>query len=93
MTAIGLTSAPIRPIAIDYYMPSMPPLWLLDSARSLFQSWQYRRKLARLLSYDDHMLEDMGYTRAELLMAIELPLKQDPRPQLKAWKALRRQTG
>ena len=93
MTAIGLTSTPIQKINIDYYMPSMPPLWLVESAGRLYKAWQYRRKLAGLLRYDDHILEDMGHSRAELLMAINLPLKQDPRPYLKAWKALRRQTG
>lgn len=96
MTAIG----PNAPLSLHsekfdpkVYMPSMPPLGLLESAGRLYNAWNYRRRLASLLRYDDHILEDMGYTRAELQMAIRLPLNQDPRPLLKEWKALRRVTG
>jgi hypothetical protein len=39
------------------------------------------------------MLEDIGYTSAELKMAIQLPLSQDPRPLLKQFRAQRRVTG
>lgn len=94
MTALGLTPTPRAPkFDPQLYLPSMPPLWLLERAGRLYKAWRYRRKLANLLRYDDHLLEDMGHTRAELSMALALPLSQDPRPLLKAWKALRRQTG
>ncbi|MEX0622934.1 hypothetical protein [Saccharospirillum sp.] len=96
MTAIGLNT-PVQMPAVaqvpEFYMPSMPPLRLLASAGRLYRAWQYRNKLVSMLRYDDNVLEDIGYTRAELKMAIELPLSQDPRPMLKQWRALRRVTG
>ena len=73
-------------------MPAMPPLgwrWI----RQRLGAWVYRRKLKCLLDYDDHMLDDMGHTRAELMMAIGLPLKADARKALLDWKAERRRTG
>ncbi len=96
MAAIG-PHIPLAPssekIDLRYYLPAMPPLRLLESVHRLYNAWNYRRRLASLLNYDDHILEDMGYTRAELQMAIRLPLSRDPRPLLKEWKALRRVTG
>ena len=76
-----------------FYLPAMPPLgWI----RWLQQRWEaraYRRKLRRLLDYDDHMLDDMGHSRAELTMAIKLPLQADARKALRRWRAERRRTG
>lgn len=76
-----------------FYLPAMPPLgWI----RWLQQSWEaraYRRKLRRLLDYDDHMLDDMGHSRAELKMALNLPLQADARRALRRWRAERRRTG
>jgi uncharacterized protein YjiS (DUF1127 family) len=96
MTAIGLNT-PVQIPAVnqvpEFYMPSMPPIHLLKSAGRTYRAWQYRRKLINLLRYDDSMLEDIGYTSAELKMAIQLPLSQDPRPLLKQFRAQRRVTG
>lgn len=76
-----------------FYMPAMPPLgWI----RWLQQKWEaraYRRKLKRLLDYDDNLLDDMGHSRAELTMAIKLPLEADARKALRRWRAERRRTG
>lgn len=76
-----------------FYVPAMPPLGWIRWLRQRLDAWAYRRKLKHLLDYDDHMLEDMGHTRAELVMAIELPLKADVREALLQWKAERRRTG
>ncbi|GGX38718.1 hypothetical protein [Saccharospirillum salsuginis] len=74
-------------------MPVMPPLGWIRWLRQRLDAWAFQRKIKRLLDYDDHMLEDMGHTRAELMMAIELPLKADARKALLGWKAERRRTG
>ncbi|WP_417585533.1 hypothetical protein [Nitrincola sp.] len=63
----------------DFYMPAMPPLKLINAIENWFKAWSRRRKLLRLLDYDDHMLEDMGYTRRDLLWAARQPLKVDAR--------------
>lgn len=96
MTAIGLTAPVQQPATVtapEFYMPSMPPLTLLKTAGQRYRAWQYRNKLISLTRYDDATLEDIGYTRAELKMAIAMPLSQDPRPVLKQWRAQRRITG
>jgi uncharacterized protein YjiS (DUF1127 family) len=96
MTAIGLNTpaqVPAKTLSSQFYMPSMPPLQMLALAGRRYQAWQYRRQLTHLLRYDDSMLQDIGNTRAELRMAIQMPLSQDPRPLLKQWRAQRRITG
>ncbi|MEP4544657.1 MAG: DUF1127 domain-containing protein [Saccharospirillum sp.] len=96
MTAIGLNTLvqlPAKAPVPEFYMPSMPPLHLFATAGRLYRAWQYRNKLISLTRYDDATLEDIGYTRAELKMAIAMPLSQDPRPVLKQWRAQRRITG
>ncbi|WP_394168605.1 hypothetical protein [Saccharospirillum alexandrii] len=96
MTAIGLNTLvqlPAKAPVPEFYMPSMPPLHLFAAAGRLYRAWQYRNKLISLTRYDDATLEDIGYTRAELKMAIAMPLSQDPRPVLKQWRAQRRITG
>jgi len=69
-------------------------------ARRLFQAlslrlteWKYRRTLTSLLDYDDHVLEDIGMTRGELIMAIELPLTEDAKLALAQWREERLITG
>ncbi len=75
------------------YMPAMPPLGWIRALRQRLDAWAYRRKLRRLLDYDDHMLDDMGHTRTELMMAINLPLKENARKVLRQWRDERRRTG
>jgi uncharacterized protein YjiS (DUF1127 family) len=62
----------------------------LLSRFSLFQAlknWQKaysrRQRLLNLLNYDDHMLDDMGYTRQDLYTIARLPLNTDARQVLK----------
>lgn len=75
------------------YMPAMPPLGWIRWIHNRLGAWRFRKKLQRLLDYDDHMLDDMGHTRGELIMALKLPLKEDARQALLVWKAERRRTG
>lgn len=82
-----------RDTAPHLYMPAMPPLGLIRWLYRRLDAWRFRRKLIRLLTYDDHMLDDMGHTRAELMMAIQLPLNANAREALRVWKAERRSNG
>lgn len=75
------------------YMPAMPPLGWIRWLEQRLDAWAFRRKLKHLLDCDDHVLEDMGHTRGELMTAIGLPLKADARKVLLQWKAERRRIG
>jgi uncharacterized protein YjiS (DUF1127 family) len=48
------------------YMPAMPPLWLLARLDRWLERRRSRRSLRQLLERDDHILRDLGYSRAEL---------------------------
>ena len=45
--------------------------------RQRLEAYDRRQRLIYLLSYDDHILDDMGYTRADLEMISKLPLGTD----------------
>ena len=77
----------------EYFMPAMPPLGLLSAIKDWLNAWRRRRALIGLLKYDDHMLDDMGYTRAELLMVSRLPIKENAYEVLQQWREARRHTG
>ena len=47
-------------------------------ATALLRAWLKRRRLRRLLDYDDRRLKDLGFHREDLLWALRLPLNQDP---------------
>ncbi|PTY36070.1 hypothetical protein BGP77_01760 [Saccharospirillum sp. MSK14-1] len=68
------------------------PVWLEKLQRRLV-CWQRRRRMARLLDYDDHLLEDMGHRRSDLLEALALPMDVDARALLSQRKEERRRTG
>jgi len=46
--------------------------------RRLVKNWWRRRSLRKLEDFDDHMLMDIGMTRADLIYAQRLPLDVDP---------------
>jgi uncharacterized protein YjiS (DUF1127 family) len=48
------------------------------SLRRIVKNWWKRRSLRKLEDLDDHMLMDIGLTRAELIYAQKLPLEVDP---------------
>lgn len=68
------------------------PAWL-DTAQAWLTAWKRRRRIARLLDYDDHLLDDMGHRRADLLDALQLPVKADVEGFLQQRKNERRRTG
>jgi len=47
-------------------------------ARALAEGWRHRRDAAALAALDDHMLADLGLTRADLNDALCEPLWRDP---------------
>ncbi|WP_156781974.1 DUF1127 domain-containing protein [Acidihalobacter aeolianus] len=51
---------------------------------------QQRQMLERLLAYDDHQLDDLGYHRQDLLDAIALPWSVDALTSLTRWRQERR---
>ena len=48
------------------YMPAMPPLWLFTLFGRAVQAWRKRRAVKALLKCNDHILRDLGYSRAQL---------------------------
>jgi len=68
------------------------PAWL-ENIKARLVAWQRRRRIARLLDYDDHLLEDMGHRRSDLLEALALPIDVDAQPLLLQRKEERRRTG
>lgn len=63
---------------------------ILASATGLARSYQHRRQVAALLSWDDRGLEDIGVTRADVQLALGLPASQDPSFRLRMWALERR---
>jgi uncharacterized protein YjiS (DUF1127 family) len=61
---------------------------LINTARTVWVAGLRRRKLASLLDLDDHMLADVGVTRADVKWALDLPFSHDPGLELQR-RALR----
>jgi uncharacterized protein YjiS (DUF1127 family) len=47
---------------------------LASNVLRLFQNWRARRDVARLETFDDHMLADIGLSRGDVEWASHLPL-------------------
>jgi hypothetical protein len=50
-----------------------------SSLLTLFRNWQARRELAKLEHSNDPVLKGMGITQDDLLWALQLPLRDNPR--------------
>lgn len=65
--------------------------------RTTFRDWmhawrrrrQFRRLAVRLLNYDDYQLDDIGYSRQDVLAALDQPLKMDSHRLLARWRERR----
>jgi uncharacterized protein YjiS (DUF1127 family) len=57
---------------------SLERTYVFPALRRTVRNWLKRRKLRKLEELDDHMLMDIGVTRAELVYAQKLPLDIDP---------------
>lgn len=64
-----------------------------SAANGWLHAWRRRREFKRLatqlLTYDDHKLDDIGYSRQDLLAAIDLPLKVDAQRLVTFWRERR----
>lgn len=85
---------PAPPPAPDIYMPAMPPLELIAAVEHWWHVYrrrrQFRQRFLPLLAHDDHILEDMGHHRDDILWASRLPLKVDALKALEECRALRK---
>lgn len=55
----------------------------IQALKHWYKAYSRRQGLLNLLNYDDHMLDDMGYTRYDLLTIAKLPLSADAHRVLK----------
>jgi uncharacterized protein YjiS (DUF1127 family) len=55
---------------------------LFGSLRRYARNWLRRRTLRRVADLDDHLLKDIGLTRAEVDSVLDLPLVFDPVTEL-----------
>jgi uncharacterized protein YjiS (DUF1127 family) len=56
---------------------------VVQAIKCWYQAYSRRQLLVQLLRYDDHMLDDMGYARADLQAIAKLPLSTDAHQVLK----------
>lgn len=67
-----------RRVAADLPRVVMPASWPSGLGRGVagwLRAWQRRRHFLRLLDLDDHLLDDVGYSRDEVCWAARLPLR------------------
>ena len=50
----------------------------LAALRTLFANWRKRRRLRNLQHMNDHMLDDIGLTRADVAATLGQPMTVDP---------------
>ena len=66
------------------------PSSLFRGLRGLFAAWKRRIDFKQMLTLDDHLLTDMGVTRAEVQAAARLPLWVDAAEELRRMSDRRR---
>ncbi|MBN9243659.1 MAG: DUF1127 domain-containing protein [Mesorhizobium sp.] len=64
----------------------------LEALSNLYRAWKNRRAFYRLGELSDTELADIGLTRADLSVAIDMPLGTDPTRRLRAIAAERNET-
>lgn len=93
-TSIG--DRPKPPPQPYFYMPAMPPLGLIYAIELWWWAYrrrrQFRQRFLPLLTHDDHILEDMGHHRDDILWAARLPLKVDALQALNERRAWRKKS-
>jgi uncharacterized protein YjiS (DUF1127 family) len=57
------------------FFPRIRPLAVL---RTLISNWRKRRRLRSLQHMNDHMLDDIGLTRADVAATLSQPVTVDP---------------
>lgn len=66
------------------YEPDIKPISVQMAAwlRATWRAWRNRRQVARLLSFDDRSLRDIGLTRSDVTGALALRASEDPSRRL-----------
>ena len=77
----------MTPVAETRYLR---PGWPFAGLRRLISNWRKRRRLYNLQNLDDHMLEDIGLTRADVAATLGQPISVDPLWDLERRALLRR---
>jgi len=84
----------------DETRPSSGSTLLFPLVSALFQTvvgfaeaWHHRREVAKLLSWDAHMLRDIGLTEGDVRAAMASPVREDPSYRLDALARERRRAG
>ncbi|ESR24945.1 DUF1127 domain-containing protein [Lutibaculum baratangense] len=54
----------------------------LAFARRAFRAYRHRREVEMLLTANDHMLADIGLSRADVVGALQVPMGDDPSLEL-----------
>jgi uncharacterized protein YjiS (DUF1127 family) len=67
--------------------------FLWQHAKQLYKTIKHRREIASLANQDDHLLADIGLTRADVHHAIAQPLWRDPTETLRHRAAAARRRG
>ena len=63
---------------------------LATLAGAVVRRLKNRRDVTRLAEWDDHALRDIGLTRADVHLALALPIREDPSLRLQFWAHERR---
>ena len=64
--------------------------WIAGDVRQSMTRIVDRRRFNRLLDLDDHMLNDIGVTRTDVLIASQLPLEKNAALELRRMSLERR---
>jgi uncharacterized protein YjiS (DUF1127 family) len=67
--------------------------FLWQRAKQLYRAIKHRREIATLANQDDHLLADIGLTRADVHHASAQPLGRDPTETLRRRAAAARRPG
>ncbi len=71
--------------------PQMLFFRVVDAALRFLMAWKNRREVYRLGEFSDTQLADIGLTRSDLYVVIDLPLGRDPTVHLGAIAARHRE--
>jgi uncharacterized protein YjiS (DUF1127 family) len=66
---------------------------LVDAVQGAWRAWSNRRKLTSLTDFDDHLLADIGLTRDDVRVALDLPFAHDPSLELQRIALKNRRAG
>jgi uncharacterized protein YjiS (DUF1127 family) len=66
---------------------------LVETVQGAWRAWSNRQKLTSLSEFDDHLLADIGLTRGDVRVALDLPFAHDPSLELQRIALRNRRRG